>query len=271
MMRPLETALLHFSSIRQVATVLSTGTGADLPIPTMNDTSNKGEIIGENAAINEQDVAFGQVVMKAYKYSSKYMKVSVELMQDSSINLAATLGTALGTRLARITNDHFSTGTGTGQPRGLTTDAANSGITAASAGVITWQEVLNLLHSVDVAYRSGSSVGFMCHDTIALRLRKIADTSGMPLWNQGLGSGQPSTIFGYPVRINNSLPTTATSKGLLFGDFSKYLIREVKGIEVIRLDELFAVNHQVAFLAYARYDGRAVDAGTNPFKYLTLT
>ena len=168
-MRPLETALLHYSNMRQVATVMATGTGADLPIPTMNDTSNAAEIIGEGAAINEQDVVFGQLTMKAYKYSSKYMKVSVELLQDSSVNLPSTIGAALGVRFGRGQNAHFTTGTGTGQPRGVVTDAANSGITAAAANVITWQEVLNLIHSVDIAYRSGKATAHRPVPAAAIR------------------------------------------------------------------------------------------------------
>jgi HK97 family phage major capsid protein len=106
-----------------VATVIRTDTGAALPIPTSDDTSNKGAILGENTAASEVDVSFGQLVLDAYKYSSKYVLVSVEFLQDSSINVAEFIGKALGERIGRIQNDHFTTGTGSSQPNGIVTAA----------------------------------------------------------------------------------------------------------------------------------------------------
>jgi HK97 family phage major capsid protein len=56
MMRSLEVSLLAFGGMRQAATVIRTETGADLPWPTMNDTANKGRIIGENSVFTNTDV-----------------------------------------------------------------------------------------------------------------------------------------------------------------------------------------------------------------------
>jgi HK97 family phage major capsid protein len=77
-MQSLEVALLAFGGVRSVATVIRTSTGGPLPIPTTNDTSNKGEIIAENVTSNELEMTFGQLVLDAYKYSSKYVLASIE-------------------------------------------------------------------------------------------------------------------------------------------------------------------------------------------------
>src|SRR5690606_8911689 len=113
-----EEALLAHGGMRSVATILRTDSGASLPIPTMNDTSNKGAILAENSQTSEQVLTFNQLVLESYKYTSKHILVSVELLQDSAINVAEFIGKALGTRIARITNDHFTTGSGNGQPNG---------------------------------------------------------------------------------------------------------------------------------------------------------
>lgn len=268
MQRSMDVALLQWGGMRQVATVLSTNSGADLPIPTNNDTANKGEIIAENTAVNEQEVTFAQLVLGSYKYSSKIVKCSVELLQDSAVNLPAFLGDALGTRIGRITNDHFTTGTGTSQPNGVVTAAANSGVTAATAGKLAYGEVLQLKHSVDPAYRENAR--FMMADAILRRMKEMADSQGRPIWLPSLIPGEPPTFDGDPYTINQSMPTAATNKGLLYGDFSKYIIREVRGITLMRLDERFAELHQVGFLAFVRMDGDLLNAGTNPVKYLTL-
>lgn len=268
MMGPLDAALLQWGGMRQVARVISTAGGADYPIPTSDDTAQKGEIIGENTSVNEQEVTFGQLILGTYKYSSKMIRVSVELIQDSVLNLPAFLGEALGTRLGRITNDHFTTGTGTSQPRGVVTAAANSTITASVAGALKYTEIMGLKHSVDPAYRQDAL--FMMGDTILKRMKEMADSQGRPLWLPSLLPGEPPTFDGDRYVINQSMPTSAATKGLLYGDFSKYLIREVRGVTLMRLDERYADLHQVGFLAFARYDGDLLNAGTNPVKYLTL-
>lgn len=270
MMRALEEAQLAWGAMRSVATVITTPTGAALPIPTVDDTSQKGVILAENTGAAEQDVTFAQLVLDAYKYSSKMIQVSVELMQDSSVNLAAFLGNALGTRIGRITNDHFTTGTGSSQPNGVVTAAASASVTVASAGVIIFSEPLRLLHSVDPAYRAGAS--FMCHDSTLLKLRSMVDGQSRPVWEPSLQAGQPGSLYGYPVVVNQSMASyAATARVLIFGDLSKYIIRDVKQIEIMRLDERYAEAHQVAFLGFSRHDGDLLNAGTNPVKYMVGT
>jgi HK97 family phage major capsid protein len=270
MMRALEESLLAWGGMRQVSTVISSATGADLPIPMVDDTAQKGVILAENTGAAEQDVTFAQKVMKAFKYSSKMIKVSVELLQDSSINLPQFLGSALGTRIGRITNDHFTTGAGTTEPWGVVTRAGNSSVTVATAGTMIFSEPLRLLHSVDPAYRTGAS--FMCHDSTFLKLRSMVDGQARPIWEPSLQAGQPGSLYGYPIVINQSMAAYAgAAKVLLFGQFSKYLIRDVRGIEILQLNERFAEAHQIAMLGFSRHDGDLLDAGTDPVKYLTGT
>lgn len=115
----------------------------------------------------------------------------------------------------------------------------------------------------------------MLHDTTLKTIKKIkvlqysGDTSGVPLWSPSLTAGQPNSILGYRYTINQSMAVPGSSaKKVLFGDFSKYLVRDVRDFYVLRLDERFAELGQVAFLAFSRHDGDLLDAGTNPIKYM---
>lgn len=274
MMGALETAMLAFGGMRQVASVIRTDRGADLPIPTSDDTSNKGVILAENTQVAEVDITFGQLVLQAYKYSSKLVLVSQELLQDSSINVGALIGEKLGERIGRITNDHFTTGTGSSQPNGIVTAGTSSSVTLSGTATISYDNIVDLIHSVDPSYRVNGK--FMFHDGMLKIIKKIkvlqysGDTVGAPLWTPGLVASQPDTILGYTYLINQSMTTPATSvKSILFGDFSKYIIRDTRDITLVRLDERYADYHQVGFLAFSRHDGDLLDAGTHPVKYAT--
>lgn len=272
LMRSLEIALLTYGGMRARCTILRTATGADLPIPTVNDTTNSGALLAENTQVANQDVAFGQVVLQSFKYSSKQVLVSVELLQDNAVNLPGLLGELLGTRIGRITNLHFTTGTGTGQPNGIVTAAATGvtqagGQTPSLATSVTYANLVELEHSVDPAYRGNAA--FMMHDGSIKKIKQLLDTTGRPIWAPGIAGTAPDTLLGYPVVVNQDMAQmTANAKSIIFGDLSKYFIRDVLGVQLMRLDERYADFHQVAFLAYARMDGDLINAGTNPVKLL---
>lgn len=274
MMRALEIALLEFGGMRSVATVLRTNTGADLPIPTLNDTSNTGAILGEGLEHTELDVEFNQLVLNAFKYTSKRVGASVEYLQDNAIGFTSRIGGILGERIGRITNEHFTRGDGSSKPRGIVTAAANSGVTTSSSTTITYDNLIDLKHSVDPAYRTNGR--FMFNDTTLKLLKKIkvpqfsGDTNGQPLWRPGLAAGEPDTIDGDPYVVNQQMESGSGKKAIIYGDLSKYIIRDVRDITLVRLDERYAELGVVAFLAFSRHDGDLLDAGTNPVKYLTM-
>lgn len=280
MLRSLEEALLAYGGMREVASVIRSDTGVPLPFPTMNDTSNEGAIITETTQdTTELPPTFGQMVLHAYTYTSKKVPISIEFMQDNSINFEARIGDILGTRIARITNKHFTIGTGSGQPTGIVAAATDSGITAASTTAVTYSELMNLEHSVDPAYRMRGPNGskFMFNDSMLLALKKIlvphfsGDTAGWPLWRPGLTVGEPDTIDGYQYVINQHMASPgASAKAALFGMLSKYQIRDVRLVEIVRLNELRAEYREVEWFAFYRGDGNLLDAGTHPVKYLTM-
>ena len=276
-MQALEKALLWYGPMRQTSTIIRTETGADLPFPTVNDTNQVGAILDINTVVPAQDVTFGQLVMKAFKYTSKNVLVPVELMQDNAVNLPQLLGELLGERIGRIQNTHFTTGAGTTLPFGITVQAT-SGVapTGTVAAGFTYLNLVDLEHSVDIAYRR-QGAAFMMHDTQVAKFKKLLGTDGRPIWQPAseasMAGGAPGTLLGYPYWVNNDMATATTNgtRAVLFGALQKYLIRDVIGITLLRLDERYADFHQVAFLAFARADGNLLNAGTNPVKYLAYT
>ena len=262
----LEVALKFYGGILNVATIMDTDTGNPIPHPTMNDTANTGAILDENTSMGAStDPSFGVVTLGAYTYSSKPILVPNQLLEDSAFNLEAYLSNALAERIARAFNTSATTGNGTTAPQGLVT-ASFKGADAAAAA-ITYDNLVDLMHSVDPNYRKNGK--WMMNDNTFKALRKLKDTTGQPIFQLSMRDGEPTTLLGKPVEINNDMADIAASaKSVLFGDFSKYKVRRVKNYGVKRLTERYADYNQTGYILFVRLDGKLIDAGTNPVKHL---
>ena len=137
-------------------------------------------------------------------------------------------------------------------------------VTGAKAQVdsVTYDDLVELEHSLDPAYREGGRCAFMFADTTLKAIKKLKDGQGRPLWLPGIDVKEPASILGYRYVINQSVPAmAATAKSVLFGDFSKYIIRDAMGITMYRFaDSAFAQKGQVGFLAFMRSGGVLTDA-----------
>lgn len=259
-------ALKAFGGMRSVATLLQTEMGNPLSFPTTDGTSETGELIAENTTATGADPTFGTVAVNAYKFSSKIVAVPFELLQDSQVDIEAFVRGRLADRIGRATNTYFTTGTGTSQPRGVVTGASagKTGTTGQTTTVI-FDDLVDLIHSVDPAYRAGRC-GFMMNDASLKVVRKLKDSQNRPVFipgYDGLGGPMPDNILGYNVTINQDVATmAANAKSILFGDFSKYIIRDVMAATLFRFtDSAYAKLGQVGFLMWARSGGNLVDTG----------
>lgn len=255
----------------------STTTGADLPWPTVSDTDNEGELVNENAETTTTtstsgQPTFGQRTLKSYLISSKLVKVPNQLLQDSVVSIDTLLAQLFAERLGRLKNRLFTTGTGANQPKGIVNEST-LGKTAAGAAAITYGETIDLMHSVDPAYRNRATAGYMFADSVLALLSKLLDSDGRPIWMPsavaGMANGAPGLLNNKPYWINQSMAAAATgAKSMLFGDFYTYKIRTVSNVVLIRLSERFAEKFQTAFFMFERVDGRSVDASGAAVKHL---
>ncbi|MEU2062899.1 phage major capsid protein [Streptomyces sp. NPDC013455] len=251
-----------FSSMRDVAEVITTETGATLPWPTNDDTANVGAILSENTQVTEQDVTLGQADVGAFMYTSKLVRVSLQLLNDAAFDVESWLAGKLGQRIGRAQNAHFTTGTGTAQPEGVQTNAVigKTGATGQTTSV-TYDDLIDLIHSVDPAYRNSGRAQWMLNDATLATARKLKDGQNRPLWEPSVQVGVPDGLLGYKYTVNQDMPVmAANAKSILFGDFyAGYLIRDVQDVQLLRLSERYADYLQVGFLAFARTDGTPQD------------
>ncbi len=260
-------ALRAFGGMRQVSTVIATSGHGLLSFPTSDGTTEVGEIIAENGTATDLDPTFGTVGLPVYKYSSKTAAVPVELIQDSTVDIEAFVQDRLVTRLGRITNAHFTTGTGTAQPNGIVT-AATIGVTASNGTsqvtAVTYDSLVATQHSVDPSYRAAAS--WMFADSTLRIIRQVKDGQSRPIfvpgYETGVPGGSPDTLLGAPVVINQDVPAmAANARSIIYGDLSGYYIRDVMDVTMFRFtDSAFTRKGQIGFLAWMRSGGNLIDA-----------
>lgn len=259
----LQEVMKTFGGMRNVARILPTAGGNKLLIPTANNTAQKGRILAENAQITESNPTFGQVDLDAYKYTSDLILIPIELIQDSAFNLEEYIRQQIGLRIARITNEHFTVGTGTNQPKGIVTASQQGKVgTAGQTTSVAVDDLIDIEHSIDPLYRSGAQ--WMFHDTTLKALKKLKDADGRFLWSAGLTVGAPDTILNYGYTINQDMPVmAANAKSILFGDLGSYWIRDVMDVSLVRFGEKYMDYGQIGFTAFSRHDGDFINAGGN--------
>jgi HK97 family phage major capsid protein len=262
--RRLIDALKDFSGVRRVAEVVVTESGGPLSLPTSDGTSEVAELLVENATATAANPSFGTATLNSFKYSSKIFTLPVELLQDSEIDIEQFVLDRAAARIGRLTNTHFTVGTGSGQPQGFVGVAAvgKTGAVGQTA-TFTHDDIVDLMHSVDPAYRQDprGGVAFMLSDAGLKAARKLRDTAGRPLYFPSDGS-TPDRLLGYDVVVNNDVPTAAASaKTIFFGNWRQgYKVRDVLEMQLRRFDDAAYLRlGQVAFLAIARCGGNLVN------------
>lgn len=257
MMNQVIESMKAYGGIANIAQVLYTSDGREIDWPTSDGTAEEGELIGENTAATELDTSFGSVSVSAKKLSSKIIRVSNELLQDSAINMEAFLSSRIGERIGRTESRLIVQGSGAGtplQPKGLVASVTGTVATKA-ATTFTWQEMNKLKHAVDPAYRRGNKFRWAFNDNTLELIEEMVDTQGRPLWLPAVAGGSPATVLQVPYEIDQAIADIGAGQKFIFcGDFNRFLIRRVRYMALKRLVERYAEYDQVGFLAFYRFD-----------------
>lgn len=257
-------ALKTFGGMRDVASIIATEAGNDWQYPSSDGTAEVGEIVGQNAAATTGEITFGQVPLVVYKYSSKKLALPWELVQDSAIDVVQFVINRLAQRLGRITNLHYTTGTGTAQPFGVMTRASSGKVgTTGQTLTVIYDDLVDLKHSVNRAYRRKAK--WLMADSSLKVIRKIKDTAGRPIFTPGYEFGitqeTPDLMLGDPISINDDVAVmAANARSIAYGDLAQYQIRDVMETIIRRFDDsAFALNGQVGFCGWQRTGGNLLD------------
>lgn len=240
--------------IRSIAKTITTSAERKIPVAA---THTIAKWTAENASITESTPTFDQKTIDAFKLTD-LVKVSLELLQDSMFDLESYIAAEFARAFGVAEEEAFCIGTGVGQPTGIfTANGGTVGVTAGSATAISVDNIIDLVYTLKSPYRRNAV--FLMKDVTVSALRKLKDGNGAYLWQPSVQAGQPDRLLGYPIYTSPYAPAVeASALPIAFGDFSNYWIADRLGRTVQRLNELYAGNGQVGFIATERVDGKVI-------------
>lgn len=131
-------------------------------------------------------------------------------------------------------------------------------VETAAASLVDFDDLKNLKASLRAKYRQGAS--WVMNDATANVLSKLKDNTGDYIWSDSVASGEPDTLFGYPVEIDENMPDIgAGAYPVLFGNFNRgYYIARRMGVRLLR--DPFTSKPYVNFYATERVGGDVVNS-----------
>jgi HK97 family phage major capsid protein len=265
--RQLEITMKAFGGMMQASFQHTSRRGGTMNWPTNDSTTRTGQWVDEPRAsgITPQAFTFSRKQFAAYTWTDM-AQLTWEFIQDEDVSFVATvLAQLFGESAGRALNYAYTLGDGSGKPTGIldATSGASTGKTTSSNSAFTKAELIDAIHSVDPAYRNGPNVAWMFNDDTLARIRKLdfGTTDTVPIWQPSFREGDPDRVLGYRYVINQDFPSLAAgAKIAAFGDWNKYIIRNVQTFQMVRLNERFADQLSTGFLGWLRTDGKLLQS-----------
>ena len=204
--------------------------------------------IEEGEALSFGDATFEQKILDAHKLHVA-IKIKEELLYDNAFGLENYIITEFGKALANAEEDAFLNGDGVGKPTGIFDKTKGGESIGTLTAALKSDDILDLIYKLKRPYRKNAS--FIMNDATLAQIRKLKDNNGQYLWQPSYQANEPDKILGYNIRTSAFAPTDAIS----FGDYKYYNIGDRGSRSFKQLNELFAGNGMIGYVAKERVDG----------------
>lgn len=267
------------SAMRRLSrTVLMENAGSEFEILFTSKRAEAGGWVGETQErTGTESAGMSKITIPLFETYAE-PKVTQRLLDDSSFDIASFVSDDIQGALGELEDAAYVNGNGVAKPKGFLTYDTSADIDAerplgtlqhvlsgndgafepVSTGVLPADRLADMVYSLNAEYRVNAS--WLMNSKTAGTVRKMKDGEGNYLWQQSTAAGQPSTLLGYPVEIDEHMPDIASgSKAIAFGDFKRgYCIVDRTGLNVLR--DAYTLKGWVKFYTTKRTGGGVVDS-----------
>ena len=252
--------IVQFSPVRQAARVGSTASkSVILPKRTGTPTA---QWVTETQNRPETAPTYGQEEIAIFE-AAAYIDVSLQLLEDSAIDIEAELNMDFAEEFGRLEGVAFVTGDGVNKPEGFLSNSSVAESISGSAATIADANgqangIIDAFYALKPFYRNRST--WMMNGTTMASVRKLKDSNGAYLWQPGIAAGEPPTLLGRPVVEAVDMPNEGAGNiPIVLGDFmAAYRIYDRVGISVLRDPYSQATAGLVRFHGRRRVGGKVV-------------
>jgi HK97 family phage major capsid protein len=263
---------LLISNMRKLCRIQPTS-GESVKMPSLQDDASAYMATEQSSYTDSTDPTVHMLNIPVHEARGK-LKVSEQNLEDSMFDLEGLIKERLMLKFAQLEGKKFLQGTGTGEPRGLrnyptkassgysggsagknnVTDAIPYVLSGAATGKINADDVLGIIGDLKEDYEP--NVSYVLTRGSLWTIRMFKDSMSRPLW-QPFGAGDlPGTIYGRPYATMPDMDEIATGTyPLLVGDFKYYMIVDRLTMNMRKLEELYAEQGLIGFIARIRFGG----------------
>lgn len=222
-----------------------------------------GSWAGETPAFQDVDPAFGffDIPIRKIRVATR---LSNDFLADAITNPLTFLSTDGARNMALVEDQGFIRGDGGPmQPQGIlnapiqaldVTGSTAHTISNTTANLGSATKIMNLQYAVPSQYQNGAQ--WLLHRLTENDIRQLVNGLGAFIWAPGFDAPQPA-LLGKSVHKSDFVthPANAGDVGLVYGDFSSYIIAERAMITITILRERFADTDQTGIILWERVGG----------------
>ena len=269
-MNELQAYKLLISPMRAICRVQQTS-GEKVQMPALGNDTSVYWASEQSSFVDSSDPTLAMLNIPVHE-ARGLVRISEQNLEDSLFDLETFLKERLGLKFAQNEGTAFVAGNGNGKPRGLLgyTIKASSSYTGGAgknnvvdaipyypsgvAANITADSVLNVFMDLK-SYYVPNATWILTRGTLNT-IRLFKDSMNRPLWQPFAASNLPSTIYDRPyVEMPDMPEIAANAYCLAVGDFSNYMIVDRVTMNMRQLNELYAAQGLVGFIARMRVGG----------------
>lgn len=225
--------------------------------------------VAELGAANQSEPTATQRSIRLYK-ASLMMKISNEILEDTSNNLEAYLTDAIARAYAVNINTYLLGGSGSSQPQGIIPRISNS-VTLTSTTGVSVANVNDIFYGLPQAYHGNETAWAMRIATLgAIRALTVSGAFAFQETPVGTTDGMERLKYRPVVMSDGVSALGASNKSIIFGNWSyAYFVEHSGGLKISRNPYLYEATGETAIFVTARWGSdlvipEAFIRGTNP-------
>ncbi|MBU3824675.1 MAG: phage major capsid protein [Candidatus Oceanisphaera merdipullorum] len=197
-------------------------------------------------------------------------KLTQAMLDDAMFDAEMFIGEEITSEFADQLGAALINGDGLNKPTGILSKTVTAekddvrafgslqSVETVLSGLVDFDDLKNLKSALRAKYRTGAA--WVMNDTTASVLSKLKNGAGDYIWSESATAGEPDTLFGYPVEIDENMPDIAASAyPVMFGNFQRgYYIARRTGVRLLR--DPYTSKPYVNFYATERVGGDVVNS-----------